>query len=127
MASTKIQEFDLDPNMDMAHESTSQEILGAVGNVAQRGDVQEILSKVANGVEVNLRTPVNVISGGSSGTVSGTGKGMLFLSCPSTSQDMTCTIDGTDRVVKVGYLMIEFSNSFSVTPKTYVSVNAVFY
>ena len=33
MASTKITEFDLDPNMDMAHESTVQEILDTVNNM----------------------------------------------------------------------------------------------
>ena len=47
MKSTKIQEFDLDPNCGFAKEETAQEILGAVGNVAQQEDVQEILEKIS--------------------------------------------------------------------------------
>lgn len=43
----------------VAQESTSQNILEAVGGVAQQEDVTEILSQIQNGVNVEFKVPIS--------------------------------------------------------------------
>lgn len=75
--SSKITEFDLDPEMDMAKESTSQSILNAVmsgGGVKkiQRGSVTEACTVTIDEV-VMEKTFVYSVSKGSAGTVATSG------------------------------------------------------
>ena len=107
---------------NIAKKSVQDEILEAVGSVAQQEDVQQILSKVANGVEPSFRSPTRMVVGDvTTELVSGTGKGKLFL-CRSgldvylyTVQIDGVTILSEEKVdISSGSLELEFKQSFSV-------------
>lgn len=120
MSSSKIQEYNLDPNCGFAKEDTAQEILG----------------KVVNGIVPSFRSPVSMkygwVSKETTASVSGTGKGVLTIS--GTGQ-ATLTVDGVtiyNKTLLDGTnhpFTIEFKSSFVVT-ETYgnrVYYTAVFY
>ena len=102
-------------------------------DIAMQSTSEEILSKVANGVEVNLRSPINITkTSGKSATLSGTGKGKLFFHTPSSNVTLgKLVIDGNEYPdITAGCFEVEFSNSFSVdtgTSGTYLVIVAVFY
>lgn len=104
----------------VAQESTSQNILEAVGNVAQQEDVQEILSKVVNGVEPSFRSPIKYenVSVGTT-PVTGTGKGIIFVKSGNNAYTFTIIIDGK-TLVNEGKVdsshgdIFEFKESFSL-------------
>lgn len=121
MSSSKIQEYNLDPNMGLAKESTSQ----------------EILEKVTNGVKADFRSPIRTAHGcaNNSTVLTGTGKGTLLVGFGS-SVIMTVTVDGVTQVSQLkpdnGFVTLnfEFTESFSVVSNstTYnVQAVAVFY
>lgn len=97
MSSTKITEFDLDPNMDMAHESTSQEILEKVGTLNPTVDGRVIKSVINDSiVTATTYTLLNV-------TGSGKFMGAYMYSSAAGSKNeygLVVTIDGVDYVCK---------------------------
>lgn len=127
MESTKIQEFDLDPNCGFAKEETAQAI---------REDVQGVLGAVGNGVVPQFRSPVAIKNAYTQDktevTLTGTGKGKLFLALYSYGSTLNITIDGI-KMWNTSFnfsvqcpVEIEFTESFSVSLK-YAYVLAVFY
>ena len=105
MGSSKIQEYNLDPNCGFAKEETAQEILDAVSNVAQSEDVQEILEKIDD--TKNQQDGESILIGGGTFTSSGTalsitGSGYLHFcvgkipgATQSSSVSLKIEIDGT--------------------------------
>ena len=86
MSSTKITEFDLDPNMNMAKESTSQEILGK-------------FTEIGLGSSAQTKKFTNVTSGQLSTTevsITGSGKLTLFNYSSNYPATMTVMLDGVE-------------------------------
>lgn len=101
MSSSKIQEYNLDPNMGLAKENTSQEILSAV----------------ANGVESSFRSPIRCEQFYSNpDAFTGTGKGILSANLTN-GRTATIVIDGVTIVNgEMSYMngvIFEFKESFS--------------
>lgn len=109
MSSTKITEFDLDPNMDMAKESSLQEVKTAVENIpnnlpddiAKESTSQEILEKVGNKLD-NRQFIYSSTTSATAIPVSIKGTGKFYyahitqaqLHSVSTSPNITITVDG---------------------------------
>lgn len=106
-------------------------------DVAKESTSQEILSKVANGVAPSFRSPISIKTGSvnknASATASGTGKGILYV----TGSTLTIVIDGVTVLnsgdtgdYDIGYTFgIEFTQSFNITTADYnpAQYMAVFY
>lgn len=103
-------------------------------DVAMESTSQEILSKVSSGVVPDFRSPINVMNSTAS-SFTGTGKGILTIIQPNGSRYtvITVTVDGvticTDYNLEyMQSFSCEFRESFTVTQTTtYGNMTAVFY
>lgn len=122
----------------IAKESSVQEVLTQLGLTADKATLDMIYNAVGQGVAPSFRKPISMTSVSctqTKGTVSGTGKGMLFVTYESSSDDygFSVTVDGVslgnlaESRNNTVTLIFEFTNSFSVTYKNYGGVTAVFY
>lgn len=90
-------------NLDVAMESTSQEILG----------------KVANGVVPQSRSPIAIYKNNDGREFSGTGKGVLFIG-GSNNLNVSVTVDGVELISGLdltgsgAVFFVEFTQSFMV-------------
>lgn len=106
-------------------------------DIAMEKTSQEILSKVANGVEPSFRSPISANSGdiSSGNTASGTGKGIIHFHYPNNNVKATLVIDGIKMIdttcLSGGYggeYVFEFTKSFSLTATSgYLKYIAIFY
>jgi hypothetical protein len=139
---------------DIAKKSVQDEILEAVGNAAQQGDVQEILEKVVNGVNVNEKVPVSIQTFNASATkttatemVTATGKGYADFSLKDDKElyELYLSVDGVvlldyarastlprtsednDSTNTVINMKIRFNESFSLYAKRWSNTTGTLY
>jgi hypothetical protein len=90
-------------------------------DVAMQSTSEEILSKVANGVEPSFRSPIKYenVSVGST-PVTGTGKGIIFARSTNSAYTHTIIIDGKTlvndgKIASSDIDVFEFKESFSLS------------
>ena len=99
-------------------------LLTGQGTQAKDSDVQEILSQMGQGVTASLKVPIKMdcaLIG--SGTVKGTGNGLVFVEFPSVSIKLKIIVDGVTLINTSGSSMARdamtiffpFNKSFEVT------------